>query len=260
MRIVRESLFESEMNNSPKVLYHGSKFKIDLDSLQIGRDGLDLKNSDGSKRGSGSSEGGYGFYITKFIWNSSHNERVFQPLYKEGLIGGGTGEKMGEAAEKYAAWGWKWGDTAYIYRIELEKDFLFDTAHDAYISKEKMDALLNKGFDGVWSNAEGAILNRDKIKSINPIYYAKDFLIEIGLCDDDAKIIYNKSKIAPPSLLKPILKKTLGDTYYLHNKNEERGEYVYWSGKPYEDNENTKIVRIKKTKETGIYPFNWKKA
>jgi len=214
------TLVESTLNELklPNILYHGSKFKFDFNSLQLSREGIQ-KNNDKT----GSSERGYGFYVTKDLWTISRNplsktydKRLIQPLYKEGTFGH-------ESAEKYA--GNAIEGSSYIYAIELADDINLDQVENIY-NVEKTTALkyLEKGIHGSYNMQshgvqEVVVFTKDKIKSLKLIYYADKTMLKVSLINyKTEKLIFEK--IIPHNLLEPLLKQTFKEGYFKEGKDE----------------------------------------
>lgn len=62
----------------PEIVFHGSGHTIDLNSLQLDRSSLNI-----DKKGTGSEKSGYGFYITKALWEDGRNTdtRIVSDVY-----------------------------------------------------------------------------------------------------------------------------------------------------------------------------------
>jgi len=198
------------------IVYHGSGNKLELDSIEINRE--NLVNID--QKGTGSK--GYGFYVTKDLWDNSrdNDKRIFQSLYKEGTKGN-------QSAEKYAQWSFDKTKKAYIYKIELNSNIKLKYNNDANVTKEELQEYIKAGYDGLSDKNEGVIFNKEKIKSLKLIYYADDFMIEVAEFEK-GKINHDNAKIIPQKYLNVLLKKSLGETYKFAYKTKKENYPVYW--------------------------------
>jgi hypothetical protein len=177
---------EETQKNNPfgKVVYHGSSFKLDLNSLDIARASLTRDASGNIVKETTSEKSGNGFYVTKDLWSHPYNTvdkgnmSYLIPAYKEGKSGP-------ESAEKYSMH----GDQNYIYQITLKDDFNFEKydymgIDGRNVSPDNLNKLLSKGIDGLYNNdIEAVILNKDKIASLKLIYTAKDTTKSIVIVD-----------------------------------------------------------------------------
>lgn len=174
--LIKEILQEESNPFVGKIVYHGSSFKLDLNSLDMTRSSI-ARNPDGTIiKETGSEKTGTGLYISLDLWFKQQDSNfILNPVYKEGTQGY-------EPAVKYA------GDppNAYIYQVELADDinleeYNYKNLNGKNINKDERDMLLKEGIDGLYeSNVEAVILNKDKIKSLKLAYIAKDLMTTIA--------------------------------------------------------------------------------
>ena len=174
--ILKESLKEGN-NPFGKVVYHGSRSKFDLNSLDIDRVSL-ARNSDGTIiKETGSERYGVGFYVSLDLWLDNPGDfydRVLNPVHKEGTKGN-------ESAQKYTG-----NDVpGYIYQVDLSDDinleeYGYKNIDGKNVRKQQKDTLLAEGIDGLYDGkTEAVILNKDKIKSIKLAYKAEKLMKQI---------------------------------------------------------------------------------
>ena len=191
--LLKEVLQEGN-NPFSKTSYHGSKYKFDLNSLDIDRVNL-TRDITGRIVETASSQKGVGFYITLNLWLNNGEEwysHIYNPIYKEGTKGGS------ESAAKYAG-----SDTpAYIYQVELDNDinlekYGYKNIDGRNVSKQQKEALLKEGIDGLYEDkSEAVILNKDKIKSIKLAYKAEERMKEVTAVDIN-KVKYTTEFLSP---------------------------------------------------------------
>ena len=192
LNLLKEVLQEGN-NPFDKIAYHGSKYKFDLNSLDIDRVNL-TRDITGRIVETASSQRGVGFYITLNLWLTNGEEwysHIYNPIYKEGTKGS-------ESAAKYAG-----SDTpAYIYQVELDNDinlekYGYKNIDGRNVSKQQKEALLKEGIDGLYEDkSEAVILNKDKIKSIKLAYKAEERMKEVTAVDIN-KVKYATEFLSP---------------------------------------------------------------
>jgi len=152
--LIKEILQEGN-NPFGKVVYHGSHFKLDLNSLDIDRKSL-TRNLDGTIiKETGSERDGVGFYVSLDLWLDNPGDfydRVLNPVHKEGTKGN-------ESAQKYAG-----NDVpGYIYQVDLSDDinleeYGYKNIDGRNISKEQKEKLLAEGIDGLYDGKTEAVI------------------------------------------------------------------------------------------------------
>ena len=192
LNLLKEVLQEGN-NPFGKTAYHGSKYKFDLNSLDIDRVNL-TRDITGRIVETASSQRGVGFYITLNLWLTNGEEwysHIYNPIYKEGTKGS-------ESAAKYAG-----SDTpAYIYQVELDNDinlekYGYKNIDGRNVSKQQKEALLKEGIDGLYEDkSEAVILNKDKIKSIKLAYKAEERMKKVTAVDIN-KVKYATEFLSP---------------------------------------------------------------
>jgi hypothetical protein len=174
--LIKEILQEGN-NPYGKVVYHGSSFKLDLNSLDIDRKSL-ARNLDGTIiKETGSERDGVGFYVSLDLWLNNPGDfydRVLNPVHKEGTKGN-------ESAQKYAG-----NDVpGYIYQVDLSDDinleeYGYNGVDGKNVRKGQKDKLLAEGIDGLYEGKiEAVILNKEKIKSLKLVYKAEKLMKQI---------------------------------------------------------------------------------
>jgi hypothetical protein len=223
--LLKEVLQEGN-NPFGKTAYHGSKYKFDLNSLDIDRVNL-TRDITGRIVETASSQTGVGFYITPNLWPDNGEEwysHIYNPIHKERTKG------VSESAAKYAG-----SDIpAYIYQVELDNDinlekYGYKNIDGRDVSKQQKEALLKEGIDGLYEDkSEAVILNKDKIKSIKLVYKAEEWMKEVKAVDVN-KVKYRANFLSfdqyknfeiqmeyihiPPNTLDSYLTKILGGKY-----------------------------------------------
>lgn len=212
-------LFENE-TSVPEIVFHGSGHTIDLNSLQLDRSSLNI-----DKKGTGSEKGGYGFYITKALWEDGRNTdtRIVSDVYQEGNTGN-------QSAEKYASWAFDKTKKAFIYQVRLSKNINLKYDNNPNVSKEEYEQYIKEGYDGLINQNEGVLFKKEKIESITLVYYAEDFMIQV-VPYDKGKFDYSRTKIIPKDKLQAILKQNLGENYVLVKKDFKPGWNLYWDNR-----------------------------
>jgi hypothetical protein len=174
--ILKEILQEGN-NPFGKVVYHGSRSKFDLNSLDTDRVSL-TRNQDGTIiKETGSERYGVGFYVSLDLWLNNPGDfydRVLNPVHKEGTKGN-------ESAQKYAGV----DVPGYIYQVDLSDDinleeYGYKNIDGKNVRKQQKDNLLAEGIDGLYEGkTEAVILNKEKIKSIKLAYKAEKLMKQI---------------------------------------------------------------------------------
>ena len=179
--ILKEELGVLQEENNPfgKVVYHGGKYLMTYDSLDLGRTSI-TRDATGRIVETASDMKGVGLYVSLDIWvdDPSQNNKIINPVFKEG-------SKGLESAQKYATGKSLGYPPAYIYRVELAdninlESYGYKNIVGRNIGKDQMEALLKEGIDGLYSGkTEAVILNKDKITSFKLVYKAEDNMLMV---------------------------------------------------------------------------------